>query len=641
MKLIRFAIHDPAGFRSLPQGFEINFLGELDYDRATEFNPYVLAGGNGSGKSNVLEALAEIFYHLDCRYLDNLPDYFEKSEPEEDEDQDEEVGKRIDEDYDPYQDAEDALLRYNPKGYDSNKCRIDAYELEYFIFPDAEIFGESDSKRRARVLITKAIEKAPEIVWVDRVQENESLPILTRDQCRALLPEYVVGYASGNNETLSTPFFKSRLLQYDAYVNNLINEAFVDPRPETSLVYLDEAYSQAILLTNLLMWGDAETGKHGEQLVPFVDTIRLERIDTFRLEIRLDTISKEWLRHLSESGQFLEMEETGEEPRLIEGLDLDELEGSPQIRSYLNKLKLCATCFRVRHEEAGPISGLSSLENSDKRRSYLDLDYKVDSATRKAFRFHFAEPVNLFELLHLLLVLNHHELDRLTKRHIYNATGKDSLYLAQRFGQLPNEDDRILRIRNFNVRKRGVTESIDTRALSDGEHQFLHTLGLSLLYKDKRTLFLFDEPETHFNPNWKAKFITAIRSCFKQEEQDAENTMREMLITTHSPLVISDCEREYVRVFRRAEDSQEVYVSRPDQETLGASISKIGIDLFDMPETIGDYALSKLEVHIAELEQLNDRAALTDLFKRVSRDYGESVERELLRHRIIQKIESL
>ena len=63
MKLLRLKINEK--FRSLQPGFEVCFLREWNYEKADEFNPYVLAGRNGSGKSNILEVLAAIFYHLD------------------------------------------------------------------------------------------------------------------------------------------------------------------------------------------------------------------------------------------------------------------------------------------------------------------------------------------------------------------------------------------------------------------------------------------------------------------------------------------------------------------------------------------------------------------------------------------------
>jgi len=91
MRLIRLKINQPNGFRSLKKGFEIYFLRDFHFNDATEFNPYILAGTNGSGKSNVLEALAEIFFHLDCIYVSKKPNHFEKS-------------------------------KENPKGFDPKKC---------------------------------------------------------------------------------------------------------------------------------------------------------------------------------------------------------------------------------------------------------------------------------------------------------------------------------------------------------------------------------------------------------------------------------------------------------------------------------------------------------------------------------------
>ena len=32
------------------------------------------------------------------------------------------------------------------------------------------------------------------------------------------------------------------------------------------------------------------------------------------------------------------------------------------------------------------------------------------------------------------------------------------------------------------------------------------------------TLFLFDEPETHFNPDWRSKFVSIINDALFDEE---------------------------------------------------------------------------------------------------------------------------
>ena len=98
MKLLRLKINSQ--FSSLSAGFEIKFqtlLGE-ENKNFDKFNPYCFTGLNGSGKSNVLEALANIFYHLEGCVNIHQPDNFKKT--------------------------------FNPK-----IATINAYELEYYIIP--------------------------------------------------------------------------------------------------------------------------------------------------------------------------------------------------------------------------------------------------------------------------------------------------------------------------------------------------------------------------------------------------------------------------------------------------------------------------------------------------------------------------
>ena len=74
MRLKRIKLN--SDFRSLKSGFELDFLHEMPHD--LEVNPYCIVGRNGSGKSNILELLSSIFYHLELRCLDFLPEFFEK-----------------------------------------------------------------------------------------------------------------------------------------------------------------------------------------------------------------------------------------------------------------------------------------------------------------------------------------------------------------------------------------------------------------------------------------------------------------------------------------------------------------------------------------------------------------------------------
>lgn len=592
MKLIKLKINDGRGFRSLKKGFEINFQDDSDDSESNDFYPYVLAGQNGSGKSNVLEALAEIFYHLDCIYTSYKPDYFNKSDD-------------------------------NPKGFDSTFSRIDEYELEFYTFLETDIFLlDSEEIKNAHINIKKIKGQRPKISWLNEI-EFRKITELSQQESKSLLPKYVVGYASGNNETLSFPFIKSRFLQFDEYLSNLASKEFVSPRPESSLIYLDEAYSQAILLSNFLMLDHVDGDKEEiDLLTPLKKYVGVKDIDSFRLIIRSDI---EIIPPQSSNVKDEDVKKT----RLLQNLDFKkilvekELAKKHNATSYIEKLKSCATTWYDNY--------LMDLDDKtleeDYNKSYLYLDFKVDDETKKAFQFHFdKDPLNLFELFQMLLLQDLYKVPECAKKNIYTT---QNVFLNQDIGYLPDEINRIFRFKYLKIKKNNVEETIYTKELSDGEHQLLHTLGLCILYRKERCLFLFDEPETHFNPDWKAQYLTSVRKCFNDINAEAE-----MLITTHSPYLISDSDKKHVRIFKKIlNENSRIVCNSPQFQTLGSSINKITIEIFGADITIGDYALSKLD-KIDERFKLGENVEM--LLGELDEQLGDSVEKTLLKHTLLK-----
>ncbi|MGB1017779.1 MAG: restriction system-associated AAA family ATPase [Chitinophagales bacterium] len=594
MKLLRLKITQKESFRSLPKDFEMHFLRDFDYSKATDFNPYLLAGKNGSGKSNVLEALSEIFYHLDCIYLRNKPAYFEENEEDE--------------------------IKFNSKF-----SRVNAYELEYFIFLDKKIFPNLDHQKKAHISIKKTENDFPKIEWVNQsdFRTNEKLSLL---ESKSLLPEYVIGYASGDNEILSLPFFKSRFIQYDAYLKSLKTKIFEDPSPESSMIYLDESYSQIILLTNLLMWKDENV------IEPFRKYVELEDVDTFRIVIRTD-IEKEFGGAFSSA--FSNGFDKGEKVKLLQNIDNKKSDSIVFIRSYLEKLKRCATTWNE-YQNYDTYGEFDDDEEHFDESAYLTLDFKVNKETKKAFQFHFETPLKLFELFQLLIVLDVHSVSEKSKLKTYSTS---NIFLNDSISYRPTVDKRIFDIKDFALKKTGKTDTIYTREFSDGEHQFLHSIGLCLLFKDTRSLFLLDEPETHFNPDWKAKFISSLRNSFNKEKKDTEETMREMIITTHSPYLISDSDSKYVFEIKKDEETKKIdNPQHPNFQTFGTSVNKIGIRIFDMPNTIGEYAQKRLQEFYAELELLKTKADMEKLISKVKEEMGDSVERLIFVNKVFDKM---
>jgi len=581
MKLLRLKITDPKGFRSLQAGFEHRFRSDWDLQEEQGFAPFVCAGPNGSGKSNLLEALAAIFYHLECIYLDNLPDSFRFEE------------------------------EANPGGFRSESATLDGFEIEYLIRPK-EALKTKGRNGQAHVRILKKPGEPPK--WFLLNHEEQEGPVeltIGQTQARQLLPEYILGYSSGENEILSLPFFKMRFVQFDEYEQALKQQLPYPGRPESRLVYLDSGFSQAILICNLL-FQDADV------FTPFRDDVKIEELREFRIIIRRsieveenqvpafgsqDENKRESVEEIVRNHPALSAIEDETQSKRYRVNLVHLLDGSDTTDKIIPRLMRCATCWYL-----------------DEASDTLTLDYQVNDATRQAFRENFdfevnRSPIALFQTFQVLLTLNLFVVSNPLKADLYQS---DSHYVSETVPTLAS-DERIMRFKFVKFRKTDVAEPVMLKNLSDGEHQLLHTLGLCLLFKNTQSLFLLDEPETHFNPDWRANFVTRLHQSFNGSDG------QEMLVTTHTPFLISDSRPEKVLVFNKADGV--VSVSHPDYNTLGASINKITMATFGKRETIGGHAQAMLDGLRQRFEQGEDKE---HLIAEINRQLGDSVEKVLL-----------
>lgn len=581
MKLLRLKITDPKGFRSLQTGFEHHFRSEWALQEEQGFAPFVCAGPNGCGKSNLLEALAAIFYHLECIYLDNLPDSFRFEEES------------------------------NSNGFRSEIATPDGFEIEYLIRPQENLMTIGHD-RHAHVRIVKQPSEAPKWFLLNHADQEGTVELsVGQTLARQLLPDYVLGYSSGENEILSLPFFKMRFVQFDEYDQALKQQLPYPGRPESRLVYLDSGFSQAILLCNLL-FHDAVG------LTAFRTDVKIEELNEFRIIIRRsiaisesqipafgsqDESKQETIEEIVRNHPALTVIEDEIQPMRFRVNLVHLLEGGDSSDRIISRLMRCATCWYL-----------------DEASDTLYLDYRVDDATRLAFRENFdfdvnQSPIALFQAFQVLLTLNLYAVSDSLKADLYQS---DSNYVSETVPTLAS-DERIMRFKFVKFRKSDVAEPVMLKNLSDGEHQLLHTLGLCLLFKNTQSLFLLDEPETHFNPDWRANFVSRLLQSFNGSEG------QEMLVTTHTPFLISDSRPEKVLVFSKADGV--VSVSHPDYNTLGASINKITMATFGKRETIGGHAQSLLNNLRKRFDEGEDKE---QVIAEVNSKLGDSVEKILL-----------
>jgi len=270
------------------------------------------------------------------------------------------------------------------------------------------------------------------------------------------------------------------------------------------------------------------------------------------------------------------------------------------------------------------------LNYHDEETDSLVLDYWVNDATKAAFRNNFDNSaLALFQAFQVLLTLNLYAVSEQLKTDIYRS---NSHYVSETVPTLAS-DQRIMRFKFVKFMKQGVSEPMMLKELSDGEHQLLHSLGLCLLFRDTNCLFLLDEPETHFNPDWRANFISQLRQCLPGNGDVGQ----EMLITTHTPFLISDSKPDKVLIFKKDKTSGAVSISQPEYNTLGASINKITMSTFGKRETIGGHAQALLEALRARFEHGGENEE--ELIAEIQRELGDSVEKVLLINAILDRQE--
>jgi len=184
--------------------------------------------------------------------------------------------------------------------------------------------------------------------------------------------------------------------------------------------------------------------------------------------------------------------------------------------------------------------------------------------------------------------------------------------------------------------------------LSDGEQMFMGRMALLHLLSGRQdSLLLLDEPETHFNDLWKRDVVSVVDDALA-------HTSADVLIATHAALMLTDALKDELIVLERttAEDDSgpsESGLRKLDAQTytFGATGDHPLRDIFGAQDTVGRRASRLLEVLIAtahfgsEVEQCwrNNGAWDDDLISRILQ-LAQQTESGLTRGHLIDCLES-
>ncbi len=535
MKLLRVHILKADTCGGLLDGLDVRLRNK--FNSPATFDPLCLIGPNGAGKSQFLQIVAEMFQSI----------FHAAASAEE-------------------------RVEGNPKLQ---------FVLEYLIRPakakadvHVRISRKPDDEHKVRLVFEK---KYPDADWKEcALRSKEAL---------ALLPRKVVGYTSGDNETLSLPFLLSRSgYAVDVTTQALDEEAKAKDIPDTRLMLIDYGTHLEVLVSNLILSDDDER----ESLIK---DARLKGLHSFRCVVQLaHSAVPKAPSHLKDRS-----------PR--KGIQLTQ-----ELEKYLDQLKRCATCHHF----------------EEKTEKYT-FDFFVDAETVKAFSEFWTAALDLYSALHKLAMLNDLAIPKPTRERFRKET--EQRRFASRLPE-PQDEDKVFRFERVNFRA-GGNQIVDYVSLSDGEHQLAQLLGTFCMLSYSDVLFLLDEPESHFNPQWRVKFISRLldlptsngirREATPASQQDA-------LLTTHAPFVPSDMARDKVLIFGK--EKERIAVTRPDIETFGTTFDSILEACFNVRPPLSGESRKLLE----DLKQSVDPNAIRNGMKRLGYSDEKAFLADRLRH---------
>jgi len=522
MKIRRLKIHD-IDYKPLMKGVDLFFpKSDDDFIHAN-----CLIGINGSGKSQILELLAEIFLFLDALFrLEN------KKEKE----------------VSPF-----------------------AFKIEYEV---------TINKVKHLVIIEcDKIGTKKKDIFIDILKDNDSSYVFDILEFKSFLPQKVIGYTSGDNETLSLPFD----LYYDEYAKytgeRALKKEFKNAKDyEPMLYFMNYNTNLGIAISSLIFEDNIET------ISVLKKELRIKNLVSFKITIQTNQPNAPFYNHKGDGGIKL----------------------TKELEIWKEKLIKC--CPKAVQDE------------SDIKHKRWILEYNLDDKNIiKLFKYHFNSALELYTALYKFELLNNLIIKDDIVRKI--KTDRKERRLVTRMPMVP-EEDKVLRYSELKLRLTN-DNVLDYLSLSDGEHQFLNVFGTVLMIDLDNSLFLLDEPETHFNPTWRRTFISILKQITKGRKQD-------MFITSHSPFVISDSKNENVFIFTRNADK--ILITEPTQETYGASFDEILKMAFDIKIPISEDSLSLIK----ELENSDD----VDYIEKRIKELGESYELTSL-HRKIEFLKSI
>jgi superfamily II helicase len=133
---------------------------------------------------------------------------------------------------------------------------------------------------------------------------------------------------------------------------------------------------------------------------------------------------------------------------------------------------------------------------------------------------------------------------------------------------------------------------------STGHKIVLHVLASLVAHATRRSLVLFDEPESHLHPPLTASLMNAIRIVLEEKNALA-------IVATHSPVVVQETLACHVRIVTRV--GNDFDIQSPMAETFGENVGILTQGVFGLNSSATDFhkVLDLLVKGLDSIEEIN------------------------------------
>ncbi|MDD2342534.1 MAG: AAA family ATPase [Tolumonas sp.] len=451
----------------------------------------VLVGRNGSGKSNIIEALVKIFRALDLGEI--APFSYE--------------------------------LVYSLGAENTTWVKVDADPS----------YGHTPLSQH-QIEVTEKLDSYAMPIW-----NKISLSKVQRDKegKSAYLPKHLFAYYSGPSDRLESLFVKHRINFY----NSLLNEQLKIEDEVRPLFYAKPYHSQFVLLAFFLS-GQSDEGRK------FLETqLGIKRFHSAHFVFRKPS----WTQAKNKEDPFWG----------ARGV----------VRQFLERLlPYTYGVIKATRRETTSLTG-SSVDNDFVHLFLPDLEALNSSAKGLG-------PTNFFKMLESTLLS-----ELISSVHVKVVLNNDEIV---RFSEL-----------------------------SEGEQQLLTVFGLLQFTAESDSLFLLDEPDTHLNPAWAAKYHAFLNRFIPNKKHC------HIVMVTHHPLAIAELGRDQIQVLRRDTHGFS-FAEKPAESPIGMGVNGIlTSDMFGMATTL-DQRTSKV---IEDRRKILEKSELSEEDKIELRKLNSSLQR--------------